>query len=158
MTTPFDNWKPSQELSDEILYRDPPVLSRHLEVRDGITRMVEMITFADGSKLALSAQVPLPPMDDMTPTQVTFIKLTGERGQKLDDGSNEAMELARNSSAMRLINKIAKLLDEMPEREKKTCDACCGGKYCIRCYGQGCPECKGTGVCPDCAGHGQMAA
>jgi excinuclease UvrABC ATPase subunit len=157
MTDPFDDWKPYRALLDEILYRDPSGLIRQLEVRNGSTRMMEIITFADGSRLAISAQVPLPPMEAMTPKTVTFLKLNGERGERLDDGSSEALELARQSIAVRFMEKISRTLDEMPEREKITCPECCGGKYCIHCYGKGCPHCQGTGVCTDCDGHGLIA-
>jgi hypothetical protein len=113
-----------------------------------------LITFADGSTLAISAQVPLPPLGDMTPTQVSYLKLNGERGEKWDDGSNEALELARQSIAIRFLERISKMLDEMPEREKMTCPSCNGGRHCIHCYGQGCSECQGSGTCPTCNGHG----
>ncbi len=159
MTTPanpFADWNAASPL-DEILYRDPTGKIRQIEVKDGATRMVELITFIDGSQLALSAHVPLPPLDDMTPKEVTFIKLTGERGLRMDDGSSEALDLARQTIAMRFLAQISCILDGMPECEKATCTACNGGRYCIHCYGQGCPECNQTGVCPTCQGHGKVA-
>ena len=157
MTDTPEAWETSQASLDEILYRYPPTLAKQLEVRNGVTRMIELITFADGSSLAITAQVSLPPLQEMTPTQIDFLKLSGERGQKLDDGTSEAMNLARLSGAMRFLEKISGLLDEIPECEKSTCPSCRGGRYHISCYGQGCPECAGSGVCPECSGHGLVA-
>lgn len=154
---PFEDWDASPSLLDEILYRQPTGKIRQIEVKDGATRMIELITFIDGSKLAITAQVPLPPLDDMTPKEVTFLKLSGERGTRLDDGSSEAFDLARQTIAMRFMEKISRVLDDMPEREKITCPSCCGGGYCIRCYGQGCPECQESGICVECQGHGRVA-
>jgi hypothetical protein len=93
----------------------------------------------------------------MTPTRVTYLKLTGERGERWDDGSSEAMSLAGKSAAIRFLERVAKMIDEMPECEKVSCPSCSGGKYCIHCYGKGCPECSGTGICQECSGHGLIA-
>jgi hypothetical protein len=157
MKHPTEDWHSKLDILDEILYRDPSGFIRQLEVRDGVTRMVEMITFADGSNLALSAQVPLPPFDDMSPTQVTYLTLNGERGERWDDGSQEALDLARHSFAIRFLEKISKLLDEMPECEKEVCSACQGSKACQSCRGQGCQDCRERGICSTCAGHGLVA-
>lgn len=121
MADAFQDWSYLQSILDEVLYRDPSGNIRQLEMRDGATQMVEAITFADGSKLMLAAQAPLPPFDGMTPKKVSFIKLNGERGEKMDDGLGEAMELARQLTAIRILEKVALILDRMPECEKMTC-------------------------------------
>jgi hypothetical protein len=157
MQDDFDTTNDFWNILDEILYRDPPRLGRHLELVDGATRVVETVSFADGSQLAISAQVQLPPLGDMTPARITFLKLNGERGEKWDDGTSEAMDLARQSAAVRFFEKISQLLDGMPEREKITCPTCLGERNCSRCHGKGCDECQGTGACPECHGHGKIA-
>ncbi len=157
MVDPFKGWISNESILDKILYRDPPRLLRQLEVKDGITRVAEWITFADGSRLAISAQVPLPPLNDMLPSQVFVLKPNGERGMKWDDGSNEAMSLARGSIAMRFLEAVSKMLDEMPECGKVICPACNGEKFCPCCHGAGCPDCQGTGLCRTCSGHGKVA-
>ncbi len=157
MENPFNDWNSYRDILDEILYRDPEGLIRQLDIKDGATRMIEEITFADGSKLSVAAQVPLPPLNDMTPVQVNYLKLNGERGQKYDDGLSEAMCLARQTIAIRFLEQISKILDKIPVCEKMICPSCEGERECPYCQGQGCPECHGSGLCPDCKGHGQIA-
>jgi hypothetical protein len=157
MTDPIQDWDSHQSVLDHILYREPSGLIRQLDVRDGATRMDELITFADGSQIAVSARVPLPPLDDMTPKQVTFLKLNGERGERLDDGSSEAMDLACQSIAIRLLERISRILDGMPEIEKMACPRCSGERVCSSCKGSGCMECQESGICSDCSGFGMVA-
>ena len=143
-----------RDLLDEILYRDPPNAMQNVEVTDGISRMVEVVTFADGSKITITAQVPLPPLADMTPERVFFLKMNGEKGERWDDGSSEAMNLARQSVAVRMMEVISKMLDGIPERTKITCPGCEGGAACPQCKGKGCKACRDSGICQDCNGRG----
>ncbi len=157
MTDSFADWNAFQSILDEILYRDPSGSVRQMEVRDGATRMQQVVTFADGSRLVMAAQVPMPPLDGMTPHTVSYLRLNGERGERLDDGSGEAMELARQSAAARLLEGVARMLDGMPQCEMMACPDCNGRQSCPECGGQGCFDCGGTGRCLTCDGHGQVA-
>jgi len=141
---------------DEILFRDPPNAIQQAESKNGVTKLVEIVTFADGSKLAIHAQVPLPPMADMTPSEVFSIKLSGEKSQKSDEGIGEANSLARQSMAVRLMARISHLLDGIPEVSKIKCPACKGQKLCILCGGTGCTQCNDTGACKECGGRGYV--
>jgi hypothetical protein len=154
MTEFFNEEQVEHDILDEILYRDPPKAIEHVLMQGGVTKIVELVTFADGSQLALSAQVPLPPLADMTPQQITYIKLNGERGERWDDGSSEAIHLARQSIAIRLMEKISQMLDRMPERKKKPCPECAGHACCQECGGVGCRCCDNSGNCPCCHGRG----
>ncbi len=156
MEDPFKGWNSNQWVLDEILYRDPPRIMRQIEIKDGVTHRVEWVVFADGSRLAISAQVPLPPMEGMTPAIVTVLKPNGERREKMDDGSSEVLSLASASIAMRFLEKISKMLDDMPESAKMTCPDCSGEGCCPECNGAGCPECNKTGLCQKCSGHGKI--
>jgi hypothetical protein len=142
------------DILDGILFRDPPNGARIIEVTDGITRKMEVVTFSDGSRLAISAQVPLPPLADMTSKRVFFIKPNGEKGERWDDGSNEAMELAGQSVAMRILAWISRELDGFPETQKALCSSCSGNGRCLCCNGKGCVNCENSGRCPDCSGRG----
>jgi hypothetical protein len=154
MTEPSADNRFYNDILDEILFRDPPNGARLIEVTNGITKKVEVVTFSDGSRLAISAQVPLPPLADMTPKRVFFIKPNGEKGEKLDDGSNEAMELAGQSLAMRFLAWISRELDSLPESKKVSCTACCGNGRCLCCNGKGCLNCDNSGRCVECDGRG----
>ncbi len=157
MGDPYQDWSSLQSIFEQVLYRDPSGNIQQMEVRDGATRTMQEVTFADGSKLVIAAQVPLPPMDDLTSRKVSFLKLNGERGEKMDDGLGEAMDLARQSAAVQMFGQVAKILDGMPECEKVPCPVCHGAKCCQHCGGQGCPECQGKGACATCDGHGLVA-
>jgi hypothetical protein len=141
---------------DEILFRDPQDAIRQSSCENGYTRVKEVISFADGSKLTIMAEVPLPRKDEMTSTAVLTIKHDGTKGQVSDDGSNEALSLARQSIAIRLMAQISSMLDSLPVREKVNCPTCDGRKWCESCGGMGCDECKGTGLCQDCGGRGKI--
>jgi hypothetical protein len=93
-------------------------------------------------------------MNDMTPEKVHFIKLDGEQGEKWDDGAREAMSLARQSIAMRLMEFISQVLDDLPEREKIACPTCDGTGRCPQCGGRGCVTCEDDGQCSCCGGRG----
>jgi hypothetical protein len=142
------------DLLDEILFRDPPRVLRHMDISNGMSKRKQVITFADGSQLMIAAQVPFPPLADMTPTRIFYVKPNGENGEKWDDGSNEAMDLSGQSIAMRMVEIFSQILDSMPEREKVACTACNGNGRCICCNGKGCLNCKGNGRCPSCGGRG----
>lgn len=152
---PFEEWESRRAVPDEIMHREPT--TRQFEVRDGRTRTMETLTFADGSKLTISAEVPLPPTMELTPARIKYLRMTGERGERLDDGSSEAMSLARQSSAFSLIERLCALLDEVPVCEKVPCPTCQGEGRCCLCGGRGCDECLGGGACPDCRGRGSVA-
>ena len=154
MTEPSGQESIYKDVLDEILFRDPSQLSRQTEVTNGMTKRKEVITFADGSQLIVAAQVPLPPLADMTPARVFFVKPDGKKGHKWDDGSKEAVELAGKSIAMRFIERISTLLDELPEREKVICSSCDGKGRCLCCNGKGCLSCENRGRCPECHGRG----
>lgn len=139
---------------DEILFRNPPNAIQRMELENGVTKLVEIVTFADGSKLAITAQVPVPPMADMTPSQVFSLKLNGEKCWKSDEGTGEVDALARQSTAVRLMARISHILDGIPEAVRIKCPACEGQKHCQNCGGSGCSCCSDSGACPECGGRG----
>jgi hypothetical protein len=145
---------PHSDILDEIYIRDPAGVFRQTEVVDGVTKMMDVILFADGSRLSIVARVPLPPMADMTSRRVHTISMKGEQGEKWDGGAAEVMRLARHATAARLFEEIAKRLDGMPEREKDCCPDCAGTGSCANCGGYGCLICRQTGCCVDCQGRG----
>ncbi len=145
-----------RDILDEILYRDPQDATAQIEMVDGASRTSQVITFADGSQLLISAQVPLPPMTDMTPERVHYIKMSGERGVRWDDGTREVMNLARQSVAYRLLQLVSQVLDELPEREKVLCPTCEGSGHCRQCGGRGCVVCNNEGKCDCCGGRGMV--
>ena len=145
------------DILDEILFRNPPDATRHTETSNGVTRMVEEITFADGSRLRITAQVDMPPMADMTPRQTSYIKGNGEKGKRMDGGAYEAQQLARQSMAIRMMETFSKILRKIPEIKKVECPVCCGEHVCNGCHGAGCEECNQTGKCPECFGRGVLA-
>jgi len=105
------------DFPDEILRIDPPEGWTHSEIgEDRISRSQVRVSFGDGTSLTITAEVQMPPNDELTPRDAVSIDIeTGVKYTVSDAGTGESMELERASTAARVFERIMlRLLNELP--------------------------------------------